>query len=69
MKNCVRCKHKVSRGDRHALTACPPPKGSNGWRRRAKARQRRKRQVDAAAVPTRGVAVAGIHKKRGQAKT
>jgi hypothetical protein len=64
MKLCVHCNHSVSRGDRHSVSDCPPAKGSNGWRRRHKARLRSKAKRDFIAVQ-RGVAVAGIHKKRG----
>lgn len=61
MKLCIHCTHPVSRGDRHAVSQCPPPRG-----RRGQHRSRRRRPV--VECVERGAAIAGTGKPSASSK-
>lgn len=66
MKLCIHCGHPVGKGDRHALTACPPPRGFNGHRKAERRRRHARQRREAVLIPARGSAVAGTGVPKGE---
>lgn len=66
MKDCVRCGHKVSLGDRHAVISCPPRAlGAMSQRARRKRAAKKRAKRLHAFIPVRGQAIAGTGVPKG----